>query len=295
MKPILYLFVGIVGSGKTTVARKMCGENDLFLDSDALRAELLSGEEDQSNNALIFNEMQNRTVAALNRGQNVFYVACNIWSKKRIQFLKTLHQRVKQSFETKCIVVETPIEVCRQRNSTRSRVVPAYVIDRQLRQFEVPYENEGWNEIQIIHNYTVEEGKDSCKIILNKVFDFGDQKNEHHSLTLWEHCYNAYYYAEANNFPATVKMASLLHDYGKAWTAEYWEKDNGKNLHYPNHANVSAWLALQLCSSLRTVQLVNYHMLPYMDEAARTTWRARLGEDLWNDILLVHEADEAAH
>lgn len=292
---ILYYFVGIVGCGKTTVARKMCGENDLFLDSDALRAELLSDEEDQSNNALIFNEMQNRTVKALNTGQNVFYVACNIWSKKRIQFLKSLRQRVKEPFEAKCFIVEAPVEVCRQRNSMRSRVVPAYVIDRQLRQFEIPYSGEDWNTIEVIHNYTVEEGQKCVDEILNKVYDFGDQKNEHHSLTLMEHCNKAYNYASDNDFPITVRGAALLHDYGKAWTAEYWEKDGGKNLHYPNHANVGAWLALNQGMGLVVAALINYHMIHYTDEKCQAVWRARLGEELWYDLALLYEADQAAH
>ena len=292
---ILYLFVGVVGSGKTTVARKMCGENDLFLDSDALRAELLAGEEDQSNNALIFNEMQNRTVAALKAGQNVYYVACNIWSKKRIQFLKTLRQRVKEPFEAKCIIVEAPIEVCRERNSARSRVVPAYVIDKQLRQFEVPYFGEGWNEISIIHNYTEQEEEDCYVDIMNKVYNFGEQKNEHHSLTLWDHCCKAYNYTFINNFSFDLRAAAQLHDYGKAWTAEYWDKDNRKNLHFPNHANVGAWLALNMGMSLKTAQLINYHMLHYTDEKCQATWRARLGEELWSKLALLYEADKAAH
>lgn len=292
---ILYYFVGIVGCGKTTVAREMCKENDLFLDSDALRAELLSGAEDQSNNALIFNEMQNRTVAALNRGQNVFYVACNIWSKKRIQFLKTLQQRVNEPFEAKCILVEAPIEVCRNRNSNRARIVPAFVIDRQLRQFEIPYSGEGWDEIKIIHNYTVDEGQICYDEIINKVYDFGEQKNEHHSLTLWDHCCKAYEYASKNCFPACVCGAALLHDYGKAWTAEYWDKDDGKNLHFPNHANVSAWLALQQGMNLKVAQLINYHMLHYTDEKCQAVWRARLGEEIWNNLELLYEADLMTH
>lgn len=291
---ILNYYVGIVGCGKTTVARKLLEKDELLLDSDAIREELFGDAADQSNPSLVFATMEKRTIEALNRGQNVSYVACNIWSRKRISFLNALKKKVKNC-TYRCKVVDAPIEICRQRNSARSRIVPAYVIDKQLRQFEVPYFGEGWDEISIIHNYNIEEEKKCCNDIANKVYEFGDQKNEHHLLTLWDHCCKAYEYATKNNFPFCVRSAALLHDYGKAWTAQYWAKDNNKNLHFPNHANVGAWLALNQGVTLKTVQLINYHMLHYTDEKCQATWRARLGEELWNELALLYEADKAAH
>ena len=291
---ILKYYVGIVGCGKTTVAKNRMEDGELFLDSDEIREELFGDAACQDNPALVFATMEKRTIEALNAGRNVIYVACNIWSRRRISFLKAIKSKAPNTIY-KCFVVEAPIEVCRERNSNRSRVCPAYVIDKQLRQFEIPYFGEGWDEINIIHNYSTEEGQESIDNILNKVYDFGDQHNEHHNLTLWDHCNKTYEYACANKFPVAVRGAALLHDYGKAWTAEYWEKDGGKNLHFPNHANIGAWLALNQGMSLEVAQLINYHMVPYMDEKAQTTWRARLGEELWNELMLLHEADEMAH
>lgn len=291
---ILKYYVGIVGCGKTTVARKLLEKDELLLDSDAIREELFGDAADQSNPSLVFATMEKRTIEALNRGQNVSYVACNIWSRKRISFLSALKKKVKDC-SYQCKIVNAPINACRQRNSARSRIVPAYVIDKQLRQFEIPYFGEGWDKIDIIHNYTIKEGQDCINEIFDKVFDFGDQHNEHHNLTLWDHCAKAYEYACINNFPIAVKGAALFHDYGKAWTAQYWDKDNGKNLHYPNHANVGAWLALNQGMGLKTVQLINYHMLHYTDEKCQATWRARLGEELWKELALLYEADKAAH
>jgi len=291
---IIKYFVGIVGTGKTTVACKMANENDLILDSDAIRAELFGDEACQDNPSLVFATMEKRTIEALNSGRNVFYVACNIWSRKRINFIKAIKQKAPGTiFE--CYIIECPIEIARERNSARSRVVPAYVIDKQLRQFEIPYEGEGWDNIEIIHNRSFKEAEKDYLEILNRVYDFGDQKNEHHSLTLFEHCVNAFTYASKNNFPSEVRGAAIVHDFGKAWTQEYWEKDDGKNAHYPNHANVGAWLSLNLENSLECAQLVNYHMLPYTDEKSQATWRARLGEKIWKELEQLHEADEAAH
>lgn len=291
---ILKYYVGIVGCGKTTIARKLLEENELLLDSDAIREELFGDAADQSNPALVFATMEKRTIDALNNGQNVSYVACNIWSRKRISFLAALKKKVKNCIY-ECKIVDAPIELCRQRNSARSRIVPAFVIDKQLRQFEIPYFGEGWDSISVIHNYTTKEEQDSTAAIMEKVYNFGDQHNEHHSYTLIQHCINAYAYACACDFPTSVCGAALLHDFGKAWTAQYWDKDNGKNLHFPNHANIGAWLALNQGVDLETAQLINYHMLHYTDEKCQATWRARLGEELWNELALLYEADKAAH
>lgn len=291
----LFYMVGLVGAGKGFIVQQYIDENTCYLSSDDLRAELLGNDGDQSNNSLIFNEMQNRTICALNEGKNVVYDACNIWSKKRIQFLKDLRRRVKVPFKAKCILVLAPIEVCFARNAARQRTVPDYVITRQLRQFNVPYLREGWDVIDVVHNYTVEEGQKCVDFIMNKVYDFGSQNNEHHSLSLFDHNVAAYQYAEDNNFSATIKGAALNHDIGKAWTAEYWAKDNGANLHFPNHANVSAYLSLLLGMNINTALLIEHHMDFYMDECAQATWRARLGDEIWNELTLLHECDEAAH
>lgn len=291
---ILKYYVGIVGCGKTTVARKALRENELFLDSDEIREELFGDAACQDNPALVFATMEERTIAALNSGRDVSYVACNIWSRRRISFVNTIKKKAPNTF-LECYIVDCPIDVARKRNSKRSRVVPAYVIDKQVRQFEIPYVGEGWDSIEVIYNYTVEEGQKAYDEIINRVYDFGSQKNEHHSLTLFEHCLNAFTYASKHNFEPEIRGAAMVHDFGKAWTQEFWEKDGGKNAHYPNHANVGAILSLNLGNSLRCAQLVNYHMLPYTDEKCQATWRARLGEDLWQDIMLLHEADESAH
>lgn len=291
----LYYMVGIVGAGKGFIAQQYIDENTYYLSSDNLRAELLGDENNQDSNALIFNEMQNRTVRALNEDKNVVYDACNIWSKKRIQFLKDLRRRVKIPFKAKCILVLAPIEVCFARNAARQRTVPDYVITKQLRQFNIPYAREGWDEIEIVYNYSVEEGQDAVNKITDTVFNFGSQNNEHHSLTLFDHNLAAFEYALNHNFPIVVHSAALSHDIGKAWTAEYWEKDGGANLHFPNHANVGAYLFLLLGGTLHSALLIEHHMDLYMDERAQATWRARLGDDIWNELVLLHEADTATH
>jgi len=43
-----------------------------------------------------------------------------------------------------------PIEVVKERNKNRDRVVPEYVIDRMFKNIEIPTEEEGRDTIKII-------------------------------------------------------------------------------------------------------------------------------------------------
>ena len=64
--------------------------------------------------------------------------------------------------------------------------------------------------------------------------------------------------------------------------------------HYYSHENWSAHLALCCDIPIEVATLCNYHMLPY-NEQGIATWRARLGDELWNKIMLLHECDRRAH
>lgn len=295
----LHYMVGIVGTGKTYVANKLMEtlpENTLLLDSDAIRAELFGDEACQDNPSLVFATMEKRTIEALNQGRDVIYCACNIWCKKRINFLKALARKV-DAVTFNCYVINCSIETARTRNSARSRVVPSFVIDRQIRQFEIPTYGEGWHHIKIIDN-NIDNTQDKVRAIVTyeeRVKEFGSQQNSHHLLDLYDHCRMASHWARENNCGEDIVSAAYLHDWGKAWTAIRWEKDNYKEVHYPNHANVSAVLALNMGASLEVIALINYHMLLYTNLQCQQTWRNRLGERLWNKLILLHKADEAAH
>ena len=176
--------VAISGAGKTTWAHKQ-DETHLVIDSDEMRGRLLGDEADQSQNARVFDEMFRITCNALRAGQPVIYCATNLSSRRRINLLKQIRQKFPDVI-CRCVIFNTPVEICREHNSSRSRVVPAYVIDKQLRQFEVPYYGEGWDKIEVI-NYG-NSSDEQWKEIHQKVNDFGSQKNKHHNLSLAAHC-----------------------------------------------------------------------------------------------------------
>ena len=107
-------FVAIVGhngSGKSTLAKMLKEGNDniVIVSSDAVRAELLGDENDQSRNGEVFNEVHKRIISSLKEGKDVIYDATNLSYKRRINFLKTIsHLNVYK----KCIVVLASYERC---------------------------------------------------------------------------------------------------------------------------------------------------------------------------------------
>ena len=67
----LIMLVGVSGSGKSTLAKMLKEGNDniVIVSSDAVRAELLGDENDQSRNGEVFNEVHKRIISFMD-----FYV-----------------------------------------------------------------------------------------------------------------------------------------------------------------------------------------------------------------------------
>ncbi len=290
-EPKLYFYVGISGSGKTYKAYEMHGEDAVIIDSDQTREKLLGDATRQDQNARVFEHMYRETCECLSRGVSVCYVATNLSAKRRISFLKNIYQRFPD-LECICYIINTPIETCYERNDRRSRTVPEYVIGRQVQSFQIPCEEEGWSRIEVIDNF---DEKEKCREdTIMKVIKFGSRQNKHHSLSLFDHCTKCGRLAEDMEYGDTLQQAAYIHDYGKIHTAVR-RPDKDDDLHYPNHAQVGAYLALNMGYSLRVAQLVGAHMYPYASECEQKVWRVRFGEELWNNILKLHQLDMEAH
>lgn len=307
------LYMGLPASGKTYLAYKEHGEDAVIIDSDDVRQRLLGNATDQSQNARVFEHMYKETCACLEKDVSCCYVATNLSMKRRVNLLKSLRAKFKY-IVFNCYLVIAPLDICHERNSLRDRSVPTYVIDRMARSFDPPCENEGWDNIYLRYNYhnddeawLSDDGSSYRMLYSGMVEQFGSQDNEHHQLTLHEHCkkcgdlaYDALKHEQGTDETFTrdevdIIFAAYFHDYGKALTKTYWNKDGGRNAHYPQHPEIGSYLVLTMGYNLHTAQLVRFHMVPYMDEAAQKTWRARLGEKLWREVMLLHTFDEAAH
>lgn len=284
--------VGLAASGKSSWANAQ--EGYIVLDSDLIRKELYGSETDQQNPTKVFDLMYKRAKDALSRGQSVICCSTNLNMKYRIHALNQLKRNCPDT-KFRCVIFNTPVEVCREWNQQRERHVPDWLFDKQMRAFQCPVENEGWDSIEIVTPYKYNKVEFN-----NRVWDdvrvAGSQDNPHHTLTLYNHlleCINKVCLTTLNSelHQMQVLLAAGIHDIGKAYTRSY---DENGVAHYYNHENISGYLAMNMGSPLTAIQLVNYHMIPYNKDAC-ANWEKRLGADLWNKILILHQADKEAH
>lgn len=307
----IFVMIGLPGSGKSSYAGKLADSHGaVVLSSDKLRKELYGSYEDQTHNNEVFLELYKRAREFLKMGINVIIDSTNISYKRRMEFLKSFN---KIPCEKIAILMATPYEVCLERNAQRERKVPEYVIKRMYMNWNTPYWYEGWDDIQIVYSEGAKWSTHLFESIAlghsHPVFNY-NQNNKHHSLSLGEHLRKAYRFIYKNIKPnygnTTLEMAAALHDMSKPFCATYYNKKGEKSdeCHYYDHQNTSAYdclfeKPLYNVDILGVSVLIMWHMRPYLawdvSEKAKEKDKKLLGEELFNEILELHEADLAAH
>lgn len=300
------MLVGCPGSGKSTWAQKFSekkllkGESVYIVSSDEIREELWGDERIQREPTKVFELAHQRIIEAMGAGYDyVIFDATNIKRKNRIAIMSKIK---KFNDECRCVVFAEPYEELCRRNKMRSRHVPEEVIWRMITQFEMPLYSEGFEEITV-HN----QNKLDISEYLEKMRDF-NQDNPHHTLNLLDHCFEAtnyiYNHQDCQSKFSSAARAAFIHDIGKVFTKVYTniKGEPSEFAHYYGHEKVGSYLALMfktvwtMKEQIKVAQLVCYHMIPYSikTEAARRRWEERLG-DIYDEVMLIHEADENAH
>ena len=146
------MFEGLSGCGKSYLAETLVTRRNgeykkpITHSSDALREELYGDESIQGKPQKVFNILYKRIFSALKDGKNCIYDATNLKQKDRLHFLLQLEQQ-KIDCEKICYVMGVPFETCIERDSKRERTVGEGVIMKQMKSFEMPALNEGWDWI----------------------------------------------------------------------------------------------------------------------------------------------------
>lgn len=315
-KPFLIMMCGLPGSGKSTFAENSITVTSgvrqykpVIHSSDGLRKEIYGNESTQGDANKVFGELHKRIKNDLIAGKDVVYDATNISKKFRIQFLNELKNI---SCTPICLCMMTSYETCLNNNKKRDRQVPIEVVKRMQMNWQPPHYNEGFKEIKYIFSNLDDEYAD--KFTISNFFNIAnkfDQENSHHTLTLGEHCTKAATYIQehcSDNY--LLLIATLLHDNGKLHTKT---KTNARgiedgNCHYYQHHSYGSYeclfylhFAKQFTEPEMTYisNLIYYHMHPYcqwkQSEKALNKDKRLLGDKLFNDIMLLHNADLYAH
>lgn len=294
------MMIGLVGSGKSTMAQELAEKCDANIhSSDTIREELSGDINNQDINDLVFRTLHNRIKEDLRNGKNCIYDATNINYKRRMAFLQELKNIPCEKI---CVLMATPYETCLERNAKRDRCVPEDVIKRMYMNFDPPHVYEGWNDMIVVYDDTNYRLPNNF-YLRNKHFN---QDNTHHTLTLGEHC--AAVCAELNNTSAELKLAGMLHDCGKPFckTFKNMKGEITEQAHYYNHEHTGSYDSLfyrenpSKADTLYIAVLIRWHMQPYFwerdnNEKLHKKYRRLWGEELYNDIMKLHEADKNAH
>lgn len=308
MTPKMIMIVGLPASGKSYKAIELAEEfNANIHSSDSIREELLNDVNNQDNNNLVFQTLHKRIKEDLRNHKNCIYDATNISYKRRMAFLQELNNI---DCDKICVFMATPYEECIARNNARSRKVPEAVIEKMYKQIDVPDLYEGWDVIKLVYA----PNSDNYYGLLDewiKSVDNYNQDNTHHALSLGEHCRQTYSYIKKISDCDTyckkeLLIAGLLHDCGKPFckTFENSKGETTKQAHYYHHENVGAYNSLfydyGLLAKHSIAILIRLHMLPYFWEKDNNTkmqnkYRKLWGEELYNAVMLLHDADKSAH
>lgn len=314
--PILFMIEGLPCSGKSYIAETLVIKRNkdfvkpIIHSSNAFRTELYGDENDVEHHRELFDELHKRIKDDLKNGKDVVYDATNINKKRRRAFLREL-KHIK-CFKI-CICVLTPYEVVLQQNDNRERKVPENVIRRMYLNWNPPAIDEGFDKIILIYNYR-DINKD--KFTLDNFFE-GEiganhigQENSNHSHNIGIHCLETARYV-TEHFPDNyvLRIAALLHDIGKVFTKSRFNFEGGfdGNCHYYNHQNCGSYdsffytdvVDIPVIERLHIANLIYYHMMPYISwkqsEKVKQRDKEYIGENFFNEVMQLNEADMAAH
>lgn len=303
-KPKFYIMVGLSASGKSTISKEIARENDcVIISSDDIRGEICDGGViDQSKNDEVFKIFHQRIIDNLITGKNVIADATNINMKARRSLLENV--RKIQCYKIAYIIPKS-VEQCIEDNIYKEYPVPHHVIQKQMMNFQIPFIEEGFNEI-IIHKFENEYINDVFVTDCYEKMKGFNQKNPYHSMDLDEHCKHTYeIFKKIEGYIWTEYLfAARLHDIGKLFTQKF---DEDGVAHYYQHENVGCYYLLCNLDNIKKYRdysdeellnilfLVNYHMMPmsWDSEKAKQKWLRRFGEYKYKLLLDFNKCDKS--
>lgn len=313
----LMMLVGPSYCGKSHFAEQLKNimpDRVRIFSSDEIRKELYGDASCQKNPSAVFELLHARIKQCLKEEDDVLaiYDATNLSARRRMSFLNTI--KTIACYRT-CVIFPVPLSTLVERQPLRYRKVSEEIILKQIKNFRCPQKFEGWDDIV----FEFQRGDYSNQTLIERMKEF-DQKNSHHSLSLYEHCVktakltSVYSGSRINTSDqneylnlSNIVVAAFYHDIGKLITQEF---DENGEAHYRNHHNASAYMFLCLDTTKKLVKnknlsqqdllditfLIQNHMEFYFrNKKGIETLRKAVSENLFNGLEMLHLADLSAH